>query len=585
MQSTFFVAWLTIDQRRQDSSRDACCIWIKYYNFEPNSCSQRQFLPWMLRKFIAPSLTTLPIKVLVLTLVFCLLGVSSYGTYLLRTDSDLSWFLPTDSYLTKFLRKYDTSFNEGMIADLYVGNVSYYNDTEKIQSLITELNDTGYIQEGTFANWNQAYIEWLKTERAKQVGYYKYEFEWMYDNWPDNEVEYYTLLNVFVGRYEQQYYPLLRWNGSDPYKYRELEASKFSFRLKRLDSTEEEVECLTQLEEMTAKYYGDDSFVWSPTFRNWETNRVIGSELYTNLGLAFVAVFLVTLLLVANIWVCLLVCLSVIITLVNVCGMMHFWGLTIDTLTSILLILSMGLAIDYSAHIGHTFMTIAGTRNERAKITVATMGSAVINGGFSTFLAFVLLATSNSYVFITFFKVFFLVVVFGLFNGLGLLPVLLSWVGPAPYSTATHKMITSNMSITLKDLSGSKHAVDIDKLLTGNKSHKSIPNTSNQEKVEQYIDSLPEPTPLVTKPIQRPRVDSYTDSLDMPVDMLMSNKPQNTELDQMLCDLEKNVNEKPQKLTDAADSHAVEVHFDNHTDVINDCENYLRRSQNSESKV
>lgn len=46
----------------------------------------------------------------------------------------------------------------------------------------------------------------------------------------------------------------------------------------------------------------------------------------------------------------------------------------------------------------------------------------------------------------------------------------------------------------------------------------------------------------MTKPIQRPRVDSYTDSLDMPVDMLMSNKPQNTELDQMLCDLEKNVN-------------------------------------------
>ena len=85
-------------------------------------------------------------------------------------------------------------------------------------------------------------------------------------------------------------------------------------------------------------------------------------------------------------------------------------------------------------------------------------------------------------------------VVFGLFNGLGLLPVLLSWVGPAPYNTATHKMITSNMSITLKDLSGSKHAVDIDKLLTGNKSHKTIPNTSNLEKVEQYIDSLPEPT-------------------------------------------------------------------------------------------
>lgn len=44
----------------------------------------------------------------------------------------------------------------------------------------------------------------------------------------------------------------------------------------------------------------------------------VGNELYTNLGLAFVAVFLVTLLLVANLWVCLLVCLSVIVTLVSI---------------------------------------------------------------------------------------------------------------------------------------------------------------------------------------------------------------------------------------------------------------------------
>ncbi|KAF6037774.1 PTCHD3 [Bugula neritina] len=63
MQSTFFVAWLTIDQRRQNASRDACCIWIKYYNFVPNKCSQFQFLPWILRKFLAPALTTTPIKV------------------------------------------------------------------------------------------------------------------------------------------------------------------------------------------------------------------------------------------------------------------------------------------------------------------------------------------------------------------------------------------------------------------------------------------------------------------------------------------------------------------------------------------
>lgn len=83
-------------------------------------------------------------------------------------------------------------------------------------------------------------------------------------------------------------------------------------------------------------------------------------------------------------------------------------------------------------------------------------------------------------------------VVFGLFNGLGFLPVLLSWVGPMPYLTATQKVINSNMSISLKEISGSRRT-DIDKIITRSTSHKnSLPHTSNIEKVEQFIDSLPE---------------------------------------------------------------------------------------------
>ena len=43
---------------------------------------------------------------------------------------------------------------------------------------------------------------------------------------------------------------------------------------------------------------------------------------------------------------------------------MYFWGLTIDTVTSVMLILAIGLCIDYAAHIGHSFMTSkASTRN------------------------------------------------------------------------------------------------------------------------------------------------------------------------------------------------------------------------------
>lgn len=140
---------------------------------------------------------------------------------------------------------------------------------------------------------------------------------------------------------------------------------------------------------------------------------------------------------------------------------MHFWGLTIDTVSCINLVLAIGLCVDYAAHVAHTFMTKTGTKDERAEATIASIGPAVFHGGFSTFLAFIFLAGSDSHVFITFFKVyrelssrqitifhvyvnlyvfvyliyqiFILVVVYGLFHGLIFLPVLLSLVGPEPF--------------------------------------------------------------------------------------------------------------------------------------------------------
>ena len=49
--------------------------------------------------------------------------------------------------------------------------------------------------------------------------------------------------------------------------------------------------------------------------------------------------------------------------------------------------------------------TITGAVTERVERSLGFIGPAVFYGGFSTFLAFVLLAGSASYVFKTFFKV------------------------------------------------------------------------------------------------------------------------------------------------------------------------------------
>jgi hypothetical protein len=85
-------------------------------------------------------------------------------------------------------------------------------------------------------------------------------------------------------------------------------------------------------------------------------------------------------------------------------------------------------------------LTISGDDgNKRALLTVETIGGAVLQGGGSTALAIVLLAASDSYTFKTFFKIFTIVVIFGLFYGAVFLPVILSIFNPRSYSSVVNR--------------------------------------------------------------------------------------------------------------------------------------------------
>lgn len=98
--------------------------------------------------------------------------------------------------------------------------------------------------------------------------------------------------------------------------------------------------------------------------------------------------------------------------------------------------LAIGLSVDYAAHVAHAFLNIESrehdenARTTRALTAVRHIGAAVAYGAGSTLLAVSMLAFSTSYVFVAFFRIFFLVIVFGLWHGLILLPVVLSTLGP-----------------------------------------------------------------------------------------------------------------------------------------------------------
>ena len=96
-----------------------------------------------------------------------------------------------------------------------------------------------------------------------------------------------------------------------------LQASKISLMVPDFPDSDDDTASLEFFRELSKEYFPGQSFVWSINFRNLETNRVIRKELYLNIGLAFAAVFIVTLLLVANFLTCIFVCICVIFTLVS----------------------------------------------------------------------------------------------------------------------------------------------------------------------------------------------------------------------------------------------------------------------------
>ena len=53
---------------------------------------------------------------------------------------------------------------------------------------------------------------------------------------------------------------------------------------------------------------------------------------------------------------------------VDIAGSLYYWGLSINTITTVLLVLVVGLSVDYAVHVAHAFMRATGSRKGEAVI-------------------------------------------------------------------------------------------------------------------------------------------------------------------------------------------------------------------------
>lgn len=428
--TSFFVAFLAIDAKRQRMRREACCYVKLSDTWQPLECSKAFYLRQMIN-FCSKGLLSIPGKVVIILLTCTLLGFGIYGLFQLNQDFDPDWFLPRDSDEVKYRnahRQYFPSF--GIHSAVYIGEIDYFQEQQQLHKLYTNIKAESSILPSTVKSWYEDFIASVKSDPSK-ISSIKNE------TIPNKEV-FYSYLKSYLDSSKKVTGANVVYKGLN--NSVKIKASKFLMTHADIEGTNNQINAMDSIRDVASSVHfqtGPPAFANGAKYIQWETNRIIGQELVRNLSLASACVFLVTLLLIANLWTSLLVLVCVACTLVDICGFMYFWDLSIDTIISTILVIALGFAVDYAAHIGHAFMAARkGSRNDRAREALVEIGPAVFNGGISTFLAFCLLAVSESYAFQTFFKVFFLVVTIGLWHGLVFLPVLLGIAGPKPYSTS-----------------------------------------------------------------------------------------------------------------------------------------------------
>jgi len=174
--------------------------------------------------------------------------------------------------------------------------------------------------------------------------------------------------------------------------------------------------------------------IYSPPFPLLEGLAAIRHGSLKNLSITCATIFICCLVVLGSFNAAFLVLCMIV--MIDICLLGSIWwiGETINPITAVTLIMSLGLTVDYCSHTAHSFLVAQGqSKNERAAKTLSCVGGPVFNAAFSSFVAIMPGAGATHYVFKAFFKIFLLILGLGVYFALVVFPVLLSIIGPSPY--------------------------------------------------------------------------------------------------------------------------------------------------------
>ncbi|CAI5485919.1 unnamed protein product [Closterium sp. Naga37s-1] len=447
-QTTFFVACLTLDLFRQRENRmDVFCCVVSTAG--PNDgCCRREYDPdkpdFLHTVFGAyvPKVILHPVgKIVVLLLTAGLLAWGVYGAVHVRNDFNMEWLVPKNAYVFKVfdvrratfprsagkgaLPVYAYTRNPGINGGGIGGSgatgggapLDYFNYQDELAALSAALQvrgaGNGWVGNGEVSmgggrgEGNALFYSWLHEFLASLMGR-RFQTDVVFAPGSNGTVilssRMFALTNALV------------------YSQTQVDA---------MVSTRQTV---------SAAAPSLQSFAFSYFFIFFEGYAVLQHDTVLAVAIAGAVVFVIMLLVLADLACSILVAAMVAFIGLELVGFLYWSGMGFNSVTSITVLLSVGIVVDYSAFIAFSFLSQVGSRNERARKALAHLGVAVFNGGFFMFLAVLPMCLAQSFVFQSFFKMFAMIVSLGLWHGLFALPVILSLVGPRPFDTTVERL-------------------------------------------------------------------------------------------------------------------------------------------------